>query len=133
MIDTDLVRLAYVSCSHIELAGVQTILATAHRRNPELQITGGLLFTGQYFFQTLEGPGSCVEAMFDRVRADNRHFGISVVIREPVEARRFHAWTMGFASMPVLDQFITPLFANGDADRADILSRMTVQALCHKT
>ncbi|MBS0426718.1 MAG: BLUF domain-containing protein [Proteobacteria bacterium] len=76
MHDTKLLRLAYVSCSQIDSAGIQAIMTTAHRRNPELQITGSLVFTGQYFFQTLEGPEERVDEMFCQICGDDRHFGV---------------------------------------------------------
>lgn len=133
MHDPQILRLAYVSCSQIEVRGVQAIMATAHRRNPQLEITGSLVFTGQYFFQTLEGPPASVDAMFSKICADDRHFGVKPVLREQTVIRRFDNWAMGFVLMPVMEQFVAPLFARGDADRADILSRMALQSLCRKT
>lgn len=129
----NLIRLAYVSCSQTDRDGIDGILSTAQRRNPGLHITGGLICTGQYFFQTLEGPEHDVDRMFARIRTDARHFGVTPLISQHVEARQFAAWTMGFVWRPVLDAFVTPLFAQVDQERADILSQMAVQALCQST
>lgn len=79
----------------VDDAAVQRILASAHRRNPELGITGMLVFGGGVFFQWLEGARHNVLSLMDLLRADRRHESIVVLSEaEEVRERLFPDWDM---------------------------------------
>ncbi len=76
-------------------AQVLRIIATARRRNPELGITGMLVFGSGIFFQWLEGPRHNVAALMTRLRADSRHESIVLLSEvEEVRERLFPDWDM---------------------------------------
>ncbi len=77
---------------------LRTILAVARRRNKSDGITGALLFTASGFAQVLEGPRETVEVTFERITADPRHAGVTVLSFTPTERRSFPDWSMAFTA-----------------------------------
>ena len=55
-----------------------------------------LLFREGQFLQLLEGPECEVKSVFEMVSRDPRHTGIKILLAEPIAAREFPDWTMGF-------------------------------------
>jgi hypothetical protein len=98
-------RLVYYSRNHV--AGdadafareVDDILATSRANNARDQITGALMFNAGCFAQVLEGPLDTVEAAFERIQQDERHGEVSLLGLEPVAARSFPDWAMGFVGL----------------------------------
>ncbi len=73
---------------------VDSILATSARNNPVRGITGLLLFNGRNFLQLLEGEEGEVASLMERITADSRHSGVSVLDRRVIEARTCPDWAM---------------------------------------
>jgi phosphatidylserine/phosphatidylglycerophosphate/cardiolipin synthase-like enzyme len=89
------ISLAYVSTSRESDAGVvDQIGAVARVKNLELGVTGVLLFNGRNFVQFLEGPEDAVEALFAKIKQDERHFSVTVIERKTIQARSFSDWAM---------------------------------------
>jgi hypothetical protein len=83
----------------VDDAAVQRIIASAHRRNPELGITGMLVFGSGVFFQWLEGARHNVLSLMDMLRTDPRHEAIVVLSEvEEVRERLFPDWDMELVS-----------------------------------
>jgi hypothetical protein len=78
------------------LGQVRNILAASRRNNAEAGITGALMFNAGCFAQVLEGRREVVEATFERIQRDDRHGEVSLLAFEPIEARQFGHWSMGF-------------------------------------
>jgi len=79
-------------------------------------VTGILLYRGGNFIQALEGPDDAVEATYQRIRRDPRHYGVYVLVDEPLDQRRFESWSMSFQNISKLTLEITPgvsRFLNG--------------------
>ena len=99
---TDLYRLVYTSRNFIEggeaeqNAAVAGILAVSKRNNARVGVTGALLFNRGSFAQVLEGSKAAVETTFERIQRDTRHSDVAVLQCEPVTARAFPNWSMGF-------------------------------------
>jgi hypothetical protein len=72
------------------------LLAQSRESNEREDITGVLLFRNGYFLQVLEGPDAAVRAKLDRIKHDERHTQVRVILEELVEDRQFPEWTMGF-------------------------------------
>jgi hypothetical protein len=95
-------RLVYYSRNHIAddadafAANVDQILAVSRANNTRDGITGALLFNAGCFAQVLEGPLDTVEAAFERIQQDERHGEVSLLTLEPIAARSFPNWAMGF-------------------------------------
>jgi Sensors of blue-light using FAD len=73
---------------------VDAILATSARNNPARGITGLLLFNGRNFLQLIEGEEGAVAALMERITADPRHSGVSVLDHRAIAARTCPDWAM---------------------------------------
>lgn len=95
-------RLVYYSRNHIGgddaafAANVDQILASSRTNNGRDNITGALLFNSGCFAQVLEGPLDKVEAAFERIQQDERHGEVSLLAVDPIAARSFPNWAMGY-------------------------------------
>ena len=95
--DPLLYSLVYCSraTSGVDQAVVDTIITTAHRRNPLLGITGLLVIGSGIFFQWIEGPRAEVLGLMDLIKADSRHETVVVLsTSEEVRERIFPSWDM---------------------------------------
>ena len=78
---------------------LKVLLKYARIKNERLAVTGMLLYRDGFFMQALEGEEETVEALFDRIRQDSRHRDVLLVYKEPIQARSFPDWSMGFNKM----------------------------------
>jgi len=98
-------RLVYYSRNHVAgneaifAAQVADILATSRVNNASDGITGALLFNAGCFAQVLEGPLPALETTFERIQQDERHGEVSLLTLEPIAARSFPDWSMGFVGL----------------------------------
>ena len=98
-----LFRLTYYS--HNKIAGaadtltkeLKGILNACKKNNPGSGISGALMFSNQFFAQTLEGDRKAVTETFCRISQDPRHGEIVILHAHPIDFRRFDDWTMAFA------------------------------------
>ena len=99
---SDIYRLVYTSRNLLtggedeQQAAVAGLLAVSKRNNARVGVTGALLFNGGSFAQVLEGSRAAVESTFERIQRDRRHSDVAVLQCEPVAARGFPNWSMGF-------------------------------------
>lgn len=75
---------------------LQSLLKTARRNNNRLGVTGMLLYHNGSFLQVLEGQESVVDALYERIKQDDRHRACMIVARLKVPEREFGNWSMGF-------------------------------------
>lgn len=59
-------------------------------------ITGLLVYHRQEFMQLLEGEWGEVQALFDRIRRDDRHQQVHTLWEGALDARAFDGWSMAF-------------------------------------
>jgi hypothetical protein len=79
----------------VDAAGVDRIVATARRHNPERGITGLLVFGSGVFFQWIEGPRPEIERLLASIRRDQRHHDLVLLSEtEEVRERLFPGWDM---------------------------------------
>ncbi len=91
-------HIAYVSHSRTALDTkiLSDILEVSRRNNDRDGITGVLMYHDELFFQILEGEDIVVKQCFNRISHDPRHSGIAATLEEPVGARSFPYWLMGY-------------------------------------
>jgi hypothetical protein len=91
-------QLVYASAAVVTFTreDLQRLLAQARAKNLIHHVTGMLLYDSGSFMQVLEGPEAGVDAIWGSIQRDPRHHQIVVRYRQPVEAREFPEWTMGF-------------------------------------
>lgn len=74
------------------------LLTQAQLRNASLDITGHLLFVDGQFTQCLEGPPENLERLWQTIQRDPRHHHVELLMRQPIEQRRFPEWSMAFST-----------------------------------
>lgn len=122
----DAYRLVYYSRNLVTSAPetftreIDDILAVSRANNARDGITGALIFNAGCFAQVLEGPLDVVEATFERIQQDERHGEVSLLAMEPISARSFPNWAMGFVGLSDAD---AARFADVAAASAFDLSR----------
>ena len=70
------------------------ILVAARRNNPRDDITGCLICRQDLYLQLIEGPTTAIDALFERIRVDDRHLQVMQLSRDMVDARMFPDWAM---------------------------------------
>jgi hypothetical protein len=70
------------------------ILSDARRGNALTGVTGALICRADIYLQFLEGEAGAVEATFARIRTDDRHADVELLLEGAARTRRFAAWAM---------------------------------------
>lgn len=70
------------------------ILVQARRNNARDDITGCLICRQDLYLQLLEGPAAAIDALFDKIKADDRHLAVAQLSRTTVSTRLFPDWAM---------------------------------------
>lgn len=122
-------RLVYRSKATGEVGSLAlfNLLTQARQKNAGLNITGHLIFDGEFFTQWIEGPSSSLDQLWASLQKDDRHQQIMLISRTPTEARRFAEWTMAFSSYPSLNSHNMPGFF--PVDESSVAAR--IQDLTH--
>ena len=91
-------RLVYVSTAQdsVDASQIGDILDVSESNNHERMITGFLAHNGRHFMQALEGDREEVKAIYERIVADHRHFGVVQIIGENISERAFPEWAMNY-------------------------------------
>jgi hypothetical protein len=92
----------------------------AQARNLSEDVTGLLLYSDGAFMQYLEGPAHGMSRIYAVIKADNLHYGVIDLLREPIREREFAGW-----SMTVRD--VGPLGMAASAPSDDAVSRRLAQ------
>ena len=75
------------------------LLSVSRRNNARDGITGMLLYRQGNFMQVLEGEEEKVHALHHRIQNDGRHHGLITMLQQPIAARQFGGWSMGFRNL----------------------------------
>jgi hypothetical protein len=99
-------RLVYVSRAAPGLAteDVYAIIRTAHASNAAAGVSGALVFLDGHFAQLIEGPPGALSALMARLRADPRHTGFDLRLRERALCRLFGGQAMALRTRACLDE-----------------------------
>ncbi|MCH4891994.1 MULTISPECIES: BLUF domain-containing protein [unclassified Sphingomonas] len=98
------------------------ILSGARRNNPRDQITGALICRQDLYLQLIEGPEPAIDALYERIVADDRHGDVRLLVSAEVDARMFPNWAM-------LDDEAPSLFWSPDEIAAGALDRASADDL----
>ncbi|MFN6979134.1 MAG: BLUF domain-containing protein [Gemmobacter sp.] len=82
----------------LEPAALRALVEAAALRNRRDGITGTLVAREGRYVQWLEGPGTAIEGLLGRLRADPRHAGLQVIADTTRAARAFPGWPMWLAN-----------------------------------
>ena len=98
-----LVRLVYFSRNRLATARgaladqVSEILSASVANNRQADISGGLVFSAEWFAQVLEGDRVSVTETFARIQRDARHGDVTTTECRLTDTRRFGFWWMAAA------------------------------------
>lgn len=100
-----LTQLCYVSSATrlMSTDDLKVLLKAARRHNAAHGITGMLLYKDLSFLQVLEGPPETVLTLYGQIRTDARHTKIRMLFEQPIGAREFADWSMGFQNLDGTD------------------------------
>jgi hypothetical protein len=90
-----------------DAATIAAILAVSHERNLRDKVTGLLVAGGHRYLQVLEGPRNVVSATMRRISRDDRHLGVTVLVKRRIDERSFRGWSMACCDHLDLGDFAT--------------------------
>lgn len=95
--DPLLYQVAYVSSMNsYDIEEMQTILKQSRQNNRKYNITGLLLCHDCTVLQFLEGNESIVNAIYAKILRDDRHRGVTGLLKRNIAIRDFQNWDMEF-------------------------------------
>jgi hypothetical protein len=74
---------------------IERILASAAHHNPQLGITGVLIYSDEKFFQYMEGEYRAIVTLYDKIKLDPRHTDVTLLSMGPIKVKGFTNWSMG--------------------------------------
>lgn len=77
---------------------ISRILIHSKRHNSQNHINGALYCTNGYFLQILEGEKDTVLTLFNKIKADSRHFNVRVLREGAISHPQFSQWSMHLVS-----------------------------------
>ena len=102
-----MLTITYSSLATDQLAvaqrGIEHLLEVSRARHLQRGITGLLLFRDGIFIQVLEGETADVQFIYRLICQDPRHRSIVKLLEEPISARRFPSWSMGYRALSESD------------------------------
>ena len=93
-----MIYLIYISSSirSFSESDLIELLNKSRNNNSKLGITGILLYKDGNFLQVLEGEESKVRELYNTIKNDPEHHGITIIEEGQLAERQFGDWSMGF-------------------------------------
>lgn len=76
------------------------ILVRARHNNRRDDITGALICRHDLYLQLIEGAPSAIDAPYARIKVDDRHLEVKLLLEDAVDTRLFPEWSMLDDQMP---------------------------------
>jgi len=120
-----LIQISYFSSASSQWTPFDTgaVLQVSRRNNALRQITGLLLFDKGQYLQVLEGEPKSVLPLFEVIKLDHRHTGVTEIFRQPIAQRDFAGWSMAYQDLskvgpevPGYTEFLREHFDIGSID-----------------
>ncbi len=73
------------------------LLAHARDNNARLGLSGIIVYDRGHFFQWLEGADESLGHVWNKIRVDERHVDVEVLVDQQIPTRLFEGWSMQFA------------------------------------
>ena len=73
---------------------IDKIVTDSEPFNQANDVTGLLLFDGEFFFQVLEGKGDVIHGLFEHIKTDPRHTNVVKVLDSACAKRDFGKWNL---------------------------------------
>ncbi len=100
-------QIAYFSTAATpqEATVIQRILLKSRANNLRDDISGLLVASGNRYLQVIEAPRHKMEALYAKIRADDRHIAVTTLVERTTIKRCFEGWTMAYRREPGLGEF----------------------------
>ena len=94
-------ELIYTSVAEKDMSkeDILEILTCARINNEVHGITGMLIYSNREFVQLIEGEKDKIKALYDNIKADNRHTSVKVFHEGYIQSRSFAGWSMSFREL----------------------------------
>ena len=91
-------QIIYISTANRELTedALLELLSASQKRNAAKEITGLLLHSDGNIIQVIEGPEAAAKSLYEKIAADTRHRGVTLVSSRAITKRDFPEFKMGF-------------------------------------
>lgn len=86
----------YIGWDEQVRSDVAEIVSLATQKNALISVTGGLIFTGQYFAQILEGESENLDRLMASIARDARHEILKIFNRHKIRSRSFPSWGLAY-------------------------------------
>ncbi len=103
-------------------SAIGKIVQCSRARNPGRDITGALVFDGEYFCQHLEGPRTAVLTLMEEIRRDPRHVDVDLLHEAALGLRRHARFSMGYAASDEMNEVRSIAGLKGEAAMARFLA-----------
>lgn len=92
-----MICIVYISSAVYGLSERQILsfIRQSKYNNGRLGISGLLLYNGGRFMQLIEGERAKVEKLYEKICLDNRHTGITLLLKETITQKNFENWLIG--------------------------------------
>lgn len=93
--------LCYVSTAaqSLSTSEIENLLESSSNKNNFENITGILLFSNGNFFQVIEGDKAPVQALFEKIQQDKRHYDLITIFKREIESQKFDTYENAFVSL----------------------------------
>ncbi|OAB76100.1 BLUF domain-containing protein [Cochleicola gelatinilyticus] len=81
----------------LEKKALEQLFTTTVHNNTQLDITGILLYESGNFFQILEGDKEALKTLYTKIKIDDRHNSIFIILDKKIEKRTFAEYKSGFS------------------------------------
>jgi len=97
--------ISYVSTAINALSEADLLLYLTKfkEKNTAKNLTGMLLYIEGTFIQTIEGEREVVEALYNKIKIDQRHKDVFLILSGLWKERKFNDWSMAFRSLSIND------------------------------
>lgn len=117
-------QLVYVSnrkstCTQEE---IDKIVDSCKKNNPQLNITGVLLYSDTKFIQLVEGEAKVITELYDKIKKDPRHSNPIMISYNAIKEKAFPSWHMGTKQMGNDIQYLTEITTEDRSAFTNILS-----------
>lgn len=83
------------------------MLLNAKNFNRKKDISGCIVYYDNQFIQLIEGQEKEVSALYESIKADERHDEVTTLIKKPVDGRLWSDWYMAFYDLSGNDKSTT--------------------------
>lgn len=90
--------ICYISCKSKDLSDLESerLIEETKCKNSTCFITGIIVHVGDHFFQIIEGEEKKINALYQKIVADKRHYEIVELFNKPIKRKYFESYQSSF-------------------------------------